>query len=259
MLKDSTALMSVDNPREAAAKDRVIVALDFSDPDEALKLVEQLEGTVSFFKVGYELFLSAGWPIIEELHDNGLQVFLDLKMDDVEATIEKSVRSIASKNLVSFLTVHGSGATAKAAELGKAGTELKILQITLLTSLNATDLQDLMLVGAGDRFRFKSDSEYVKWRAEQSLKYGCDGLIASGLNAKMLRDSFPKREFTLVCPGIRPEEDLTDEHKRPCTPYQAISDGADYIVVGRPIRNAGDPKAKAERIVEDIQAAMDDR
>ena len=259
MLRDSTALMSVDNPRGLAAKDRLIVALDFSDIEEAHKLVEQLAGTVSFFKVGYELFLSAGWPIIEALSNNDLNVFLDLKMDDVEATIENAVRSIANRNLVDFLTVHGSGGTAEAAKRGKTGSDLKILQITLLTSLDGSDLKDLMLVGAGDRYRFRSESEYVEWRARQSLEHGCDGLIASGQNARMLRESFPDREFTLVCPGIRPKEDVTDDHKRPCTPHDAIRDSADYIVVGRPIRNAGDPKAKAEGIIEEIQAGLDDR
>lgn len=259
MHRDSAALMSVDNPREVAAQERLIVALDYSDHNEALGLVEKLEGTVSFFKVGYELFLSAGWPIIVKLRAKDLRVMLDLKMDDVEETIERSVRSIARREEASFLTVHGNGATARAAERGKGDHDLKILQITLLTSLDVTDLRELMLVGPDpNRYRFQSEPDYVKYRAGESLKYGCDGLIASGLNAKMLRDSFGK-EFTLVCPGIRPKEDVTDDHKRPCAPYQAIIDGADYIVVGRPIRNAADPKAKAERIIEDIQEAMDDR
>lgn len=259
MPRGSAALMSVENPLEVAAKDRLIVALDFSDMDEALKLVDRLDGTVSFFKVGYELFLSAGWPVIEKLHDKGLEIFLDLKMDDVEATIESSVRSIADKKLAHFLTVHGNRATAKAARRGKTGSDLKILQITLLTSLDGTDLHDLMLVGVGDRYKFESESDYVKWRAGQSLENGCDGLIASGQNAKMLRDTFPDKEFVLVCPGIRPKEDASDDHKRPCTPRDAIRDGADYIVVGRPIRNADDPKAKVERIIEEIQAGLDDR
>ena len=144
MPRGSAALMSVENPLEVAAKDRLIVALDFSDMDEALKLVDRLDGTVSFFKVGYELFLSVGWPVIEKLHDKGLEVFLDLKMDDVEATIESSIRSIADRKLAHFLTVHGNRATAKAARRGKTGSDLKILQITLLTSLDGTDLHDLM-------------------------------------------------------------------------------------------------------------------
>lgn len=258
MPRDATALMSVDTLQEIAAKDRLIVALDYSDFDQAINLVEQLDGTVSFFKVGYELFLSEGWKIIDELHAKGLKVFLDLKMDDVEATIENSVRKIAKTEIVDFLTVHGNGGTAEASKRGKGQSDLKILQITLLTSLDDTDLQDLMLVGPGDKYKFKNDAEYVNWRAGESLNHGCNGLISSGLNAKMLRDSYGD-EFILVCPGIRPTEDISDDHKRPCTPEDAIRDGADYIVVGRPIRNADDSKAKADRIIEEIQAGLDDR
>ena len=169
--------MTVDNPREITAQDRLIVALDYSNGDEALELVNQLEGTVSFFKVGYELFLSAGWSIIKKLRDKDLRVMLDLKMDDVEETIERSVRSIASREEASFLTVHGNGATARAAKRGKGEYDLKILQITLLTSLDVTDLRDLMLVGAdSNRYKFQDESGYVLYRAGESLKNGCDGL-----------------------------------------------------------------------------------
>ncbi len=250
--------MSADRLADIPARERLIVALDFNNKEAALKLVDQLGGVVSFFKVGYELFLSEGWDLIQRLSERNLKVFLDLKMDDVEETITKAVRHVATRP-VEFLTVFGSGATAEAAKAGKQDSNLKILQITVLTSLGETDLSDLMLVGADQkRFKFKSVSEYVEYRAGRSLKHGCDGLIASGQNAKRLREKLGSG-FILVCPGIRPGDDSTDDHKRASTPYQAIADGADYIVVGRPIRNAPNPKTKAEGIIAEIEKALQDR
>jgi len=256
--EDSSTVTPRRNSRDIPARDRLIVALDFSRGEEALALVERLNEAVSFYKVGYELFVATGWEIIEELSARELNVFLDLKMDDVDTTIEKAVRGIATRGLVNLVTIHGHAATARAARRGAGGTDLKILQITLLTSMNEADLQELMLVGPSDRFRFHSDREFVQWRAQQSLDQGCDGVIASGQNAKMLREACGE-DFLLVCPGIRPEDDASEDHKRSCTPFEAIRDGADYLVVGRPISKAADPRAKAETIVADIQKGLDSR
>ena len=238
------------------ARERLIVALDFGNRDDALALVEKLDGAATFFKVGYELFVAEGMGIVHTLREMGCRIFLDLKMDDVEETVRRAVGRIASENGIVFLTLHGYRATAAAAAKGRGGRPLKLLQVTMLTSLGSSDLQDLMLVG--ENRRFKSVEEYVEWRADVSLQYGCDGLIASGQSVAALRRRFGPGPV-LVCPGIRPASDGTDEHKRASTPYDAIASGGDYLVVGRPIRNAPDPKAKAMEIVEEIQRGLDAR
>ncbi len=238
-----------------APKDRLIVALDFDNADHALALVTQLNGAAAFFKVGYELFLSAGWDVVREISRQGNNVFLDLKMDDIEATIESAVRRVADLGLVQFLTIYGGRATAEAARLGKGDADLKILQITLLTSMNAGDLAELKLVGPDDSYKFRDSAQYVRWRAEQAKRHGADGVISSGENAKMLRETFGP-EFLVVCPGIRPAGNATQEHKRPCTPHDAVRDGADYIVVGRPIRDDKNPHDAATRISDEIESGL---
>lgn len=234
------------------AKDRLIVALDFSNKRDALALVESLDGVVSFFKVGLELFMAEGCELVKELRERRKKkVFLDIKMDDVEETISRAVRQVAQME-VQFLTIYGNRATAKAANSAK-GNELKILQVTLLTSLSEEDLRDLFLVGQDKRFG--SLEEYILWRAEMSLKCGCDGLISSGQNVGMLRKHFGSKPL-IVCPGIRTDNGAVEDHKRPCTPFRAISDGADYLVVGRPVRDAPDPVEAARNIIAEIEKAQ---
>lgn len=238
------------------AKDRLIVALDFDSGRDALGLVRTLEGAATFFKVGYELFVSAGPAIVQELCEAGNRVFLDLKMNDVDETIIRSVRKVAGYDGVEFLTIYGTAATVEAAVKGKGESALKLLQVTLLTSMGASDLEEMLLLGP-DR-RFQTVDEYVLWRAEEALARGCDGLISSGENAAMLRERFGAGPV-LVCPGIRPGGTGTDEHKRATTPAQAISAGADYLVVGRPIRDAAEPRVQAEAIIEEIGVALEAR
>ncbi len=239
------------------AKDRLILALDCNDMGEVLGLVEQLKGTVSFFKVGLELFSATGLESVRALIAENLKVFLDMKMNDVEETIRRSVRQVTRLG-VDFLTIHGNRATAKAATEGRGDSKLKILSVTLLTSLNEQDLRDLYLLGDDDS-RFKKLDDYVIWRARQALDLGCDGLITSGQNVGLLRETFKAERPILVCPGIRPSDSSSDEHKRPSTPYDAILHGADYLVVGRPIRCAPNPKDKAEEIIKEIDEALKDR
>jgi len=230
--------------------ERLIVALDFNNLSEALELVDSLEGSVSFFKVGFELFLSAGLDAIKALHERGHKVFFDLKMDDVVETITRAMRQMAALN-VEFVTIHGSEATARAAVDGRGENALpKIFQITVLTSLNGQDFHKLGVVGEGRPFA--TIERYIEARAESALQMGCDGLITSGENVGALRQHFVDKNPILICPGIRPEGLGTDDHKRPCTPFQAIKDGADYIVVGRPIRNSANRPDAAKRIIEDI-------
>ncbi len=240
-------------PETPTPAERLIVALDFNDRAGALRLVDQLAGVVTFYKVGYELFIAEGWPIVDELCRRGLKVFLDLKMDDIPETITRAVRHIATKPGVRLLTIHGGAKTAEAARAGKGTSALKILQVTLLTSMNEADLAALHLVGPGRRFA--SVPDYVAWRAEVALASGADGLIASGREAAMLRERCG-RNFTLVCPGIRPAGDALGDHQRAVTPADAIAAGADHIVVGRPIRDAADPRAKAMQVIREIEQGL---
>jgi len=245
-------------PSRLTAEDRLIVALDFPNAKDALELVHKLEGAVSFFKVGLELFVATGLAVVQELKSRGLNVFLDVKMDDVEETIERAVRQAAGLK-VQFLTIHGNGATADAAVRGRGDSALKIFQITVLTSLDEQDLRDLGVVGPKGRAKFQSLQDYVEWRATQSLAHHCDGLITSGQNVGRLRELFVDKHPILVCPGIRPSGTTDDDHKRPSTPYNAIMNGADYLVVGRPIRNAVSPRDSAQRIIDEIARAQRDR
>ena len=236
------------------AKDRLIVALDFDSGRDALDLVRTLDGAATFFKVGYELFVSEGPAIVRELIDAGNRVFLDLKMNDVDETIIRSVRKVAQYGGVEFLTIYGTAATVAAAVKGKGDSPLKLLQVTLLTSMGPKDLEEMLLLGPDKRFQ--TVDEYVLWRAEEALARGCHGLISSGENVAMLRERFGT-DPVLVCPGIRPGGTGTDEHKRATTPGKAICAGADYLVIGRPIRDAAEPRTQARAIVEEIEAALE--
>jgi len=236
--------------------DRLIVALDFSARAPALGLVDALAGAASFYKVGYELFIAEGWPIVDELCSRGHSVFLDLKMDDIPETITRAVRHIATKPGVRLLTIHGGAKTAAAAKAGKGESALQLLQVSLLTSLAEPDLYAMRMVGEG--FGFASVQDYVVWRAETALANGADGLIASGQEAAMLRGRCGAG-FTLVCPGIRPAGDALGDQKRVVTPAEAIAAGADHIVVGRPIRDAADPREKAKQVIGQIEQGLNAR
>ncbi|MCX5768665.1 MAG: orotidine-5'-phosphate decarboxylase [Candidatus Hydrogenedentes bacterium] len=244
----------------ASAAERLIVALDFGKKEEALGLVGRLEGIVSFYKVGLELFMAEGHRMLDELVKRNKHIFLDMKMDDVEETISRAVAQVARLN-VDFLTILGSGATARAAVKGRgASSRPKILSVTLLTSLNEQDLRDIGLLGkAGSKFQ--NLEEYVEWRAEQALDSGCDGVITSGQNVGQLSRRFGSRtpRPVFVCPGIRPGGLAKEDHKRPSTPYDAIVNGADYLVVGRPIRNSASPGDTAREIISDIERGLRDR
>ena len=237
--------MSTAN-RKAAG--RLIVALDVDRATDALKLVQDLDGLVSFFKVGYQLFITEGLPFVKKLIETDKRVFLDLKMNDVEETIRLAVANIAAAG-VEFLTIHGNGATARAAREGRGERKTpKVLSLTLLSSLDANDLKDL----------FPNASitleTYVKVRAKQAIDCGCDGLIASGESIRTLRALYPSA--IIVAPGIRPSGSSRDDHKRALTPHDAIRAGADYLVVGRPIRDARNRLESAERIIQEMDQAL---
>ena len=233
-----------DNPG-----DRLIVALDFDGRDPALGLVDRLGDLVSFYKVGWQLFIGAGFPLVRELGERGKRVFLDLKMDDIEATVEAAVRNM--KDEVELLTIHGTGATVRAARAGRADrTRPRFLMVTALSSVDSADLRTTSAHPGLDI------DDYAIEKAGDALDAGCDGLIASGSSVRRLRAAFPGRDFLVVVPGIRPAGAGSDDHKRTLTPTEAIRGGADCLVVGRPVRNAPDPAASVARIVDEIAGGL---
>ena len=216
-------------------RERLIVALDVAGADEARRLVERLGDSASFYKVGLELFMSgAAFDLIGWLKQRGARVFADFKLFDVPETVAAAVRSL-SRHGADFATVHGNQAIMEAA--GREKGAMKILAVTALTSLDRGDLDDL---------GFRCDVEaLVLSRARRALAAGCDGVISSGLEAPALKRELGER-LLVVTPGIRPVENRpADDQKRTVDAAQAFRNGADYIVVGRPIRNAPDPRAAA--------------
>ena len=229
---------SLLSTKDIPARDRLIFALDVPSQKQAWQWVERLGESVSFFKVGLELFLAGRClDLVAELVAKGKQVFVDLKFFDVPETVRSAVRQLRSCG-ATFATVHGNDAILRAACQEKK--DLKILAVTALTSLDEADLRDL-------GFQCNVE-ELVLSRARRALEIGCDGVISSGLEAARLRETLGAG-FLVVTPGIRPLENRSvDDQKRVATPEAAFSSGADYIVVGRPIREAPDPRAKAEEI-----------
>jgi orotidine-5'-phosphate decarboxylase len=222
--------------------DRLIVALDVADAAAARALVTQLGDAVSFYKIGLELFMAGGYfELLQWLTAQGKKVFVDLKFFDVPETVRSAVRALAGSG-ATFATVHGNQAIMEAAVRDKGS--LKILAVTVLTSLDRGDLDDL---------GFACDVEkLVLSRARRAFEAGCDGVVSSGLEAPKLRE-FIDHRLLVVCPGIRPVENKpVDDQKRTVDVAQAFANGADYIVVGRPIRDAGDPRAAAAAIQSTI-------
>jgi orotidine-5'-phosphate decarboxylase len=236
--------VSVDY-KAPAANERLIFAMDVSDCDRARRLAEELGDSVTFYKLGLELMMSGGYfELIEWLLARGKKVFADLKFFDIPATVGSAVRQLTDRG-VSFVTVHGNQSIMQAAAENK-GSDLKVLAVTVLTSLDRGDLDDL---------GFQCDVEsLVLSRARRAFEAGCDGVISSGLEVPKLRE-YVDRRLVVVTPGIRPVENRpTSDQKRVVTVADAFANGADYIVVGRPIRDAAVPKEAAESIQNTIRS-----
>jgi orotidine-5'-phosphate decarboxylase len=227
------------------ARDRLIVALDVPSVAEAEAMVERLGDAVSFYKVGYQLAFAGGLPFAAKLIASGKQVFLDLKLHDIGNTVRSGVESVAHMG-ATFLTVHAYPQTMKAAVEGKAGSKLRILAVTVLTSYDDADLAAAGYAG--------KVSDLAARRAGQARDIGIDGLVCSPEEAANLR-KLAGPAMALVTPGIRPAGSATGDQKRIMTPARAIREGADYLVVGRPIVAAADPKAAATAIVAEIAEA----
>jgi orotidine-5'-phosphate decarboxylase len=222
-------------------RERLIAALDTSDVRVALRWAEQLRDEVGLVKVGLELFTVAGPPVLQELHRRGLRVFLDLKLHDIPNTVARTVRVLSGYG-VDMTTLHASGGRAmiEAAAAARGGGGLRLLAVTVLTSLDASSLAE---IGMGDR-----PAERVDALARMAAGAGADGVVCSPLEAAALRRSLPG-DFLLVTPGVRPPGADAGDQARVATPREAVEAGASYLVVGRPITGAPDPAAAARAIV----------
>jgi orotidine-5'-phosphate decarboxylase len=232
-------------PLKIADRDRLIVALDVPSVAAAEAVIARLGDSVTFYKIGYQLAYAGGLSLVRQLAGAGKKVFADLKMHDIGNTVARGVESVASLG-ATFLTVHAYPQTMKAAVEGRAGSSLKILAVTVLTSYDDGDLH-----AAGYRLGV---SDLVEARAQQAQVLGVDGIVCSPEEVASLR-KIVGHQMNLVTPGIRPAGAATGDQKRIMTPARAIAAGADYLVVGRPILEASDPKAAAEAVVAEIAQA----
>ena len=233
-------------PSSIAPRDRLIVALDLPDVAAAEAMIAQLGDSVTFYKIGYQLAYAGGLPLVRELTAAGKQVFIDLKLHDIGNTVARGTESVARLG-ATFLTVHAYPQTMKAAVEACAGSGLKILAVTVLTSYDDGDLH-----AAGYRLGVP---DLVAARARQAQELGIDGIVCSPEEATALRGIIG-HQMSLVTPGVRPAGADLGDQKRIMTPGRAISAGANYLVVGRPVIAAADPKAVADAIVAEIAQAL---
>ncbi len=233
-------------PSTIPSRDRLIVALDLPGTAAAEAMIAGLGDSVTFYKIGYQLAYAGGLSLVRQLTRNGKKVFVDLKLHDIGNTVARGVESLSALG-ATFLTVHAYPQTMKAAVEARAGSDLRILAVTVLTSYDDADLQ-----AAGYRL---SVSELVAARARQARALGVDGLVWSPEEAVALR-GIAGRSMSLVTPGIRPAGAASGDQKRIMTPARAIAAGADYLVVGRPVVEAADPRAAAEAIQAEIAQAL---
>ena len=228
--------------------ERIIFALDFADPEVAGEWVRKLDSHIKFFKVGLQLFLAGGWPVIENIVNRGNKVMLDLKFFDIPETVHLAVQQLQNKG-VTFATIHGNRPIIEAAVAEKK--EMKVLAVTVLTSFDESDMVEMGFTG--------SVRDLVLIRSRKALELGCDGVVSSALEAEPLRDELGKN-FLVVTPGIRPgmNRDVEkDDQKRIATAQQAIINGADYVVIGRPISTSPDSLYTIRTIQEEIAQGLE--
>src|SRR5665213_2983544 len=233
-------------PANIAPRDRLMVALDLPNVAAAEAMVARLGDSVTFYKIGYQLAYAGGLPLVRQLADAGKKVFVDLKLHDIGNTVARGVESVAKLG-ATFLTVHAYPQTMKAAVEGRAGSKLKLLAVTVLTSYDDGDLH-----AAGYRLGV---SDLVEARARQAQVLGVDGIVCSPEESTALR-KVVGHQMVLVTPGIRPLGSATGDQKRIMTPGRAVAAGSDYLVVGRPILEAADPRAAADAIHAEIAQAL---
>ena len=225
--------------------DRLIVALDVPNALAGLNMADRLGDAVSFYKIGLGMLTTGGLALANELkQDHGKRIFLDMKLFDISATVEAAVRGLAQFE-IDFLTVHGDPHVVRAARNGAAGSDMKILAVTILTSLDRADLDDCLI-------RAGTVPDLVVERAARAFEAGADGIIASPQEAALIRALPESAGRLIVTPGVRPEGTDAGDQKRVSTPAQAVSAGANHIVVGRPIWQAADPRGAAVSIRESL-------
>ncbi len=228
--------------------ERIIFALDVDSKEEAKKWVDLLGKQINFYKVGLQLFLAEWFPVVEMITERGHKVMLDLKFYDIPETVKLALRQLKNRN-ITFATVHGNDPILRAAVEERNG--IKILSVTVLTSYGKEDLEEMGFSG--------TIKDLVFSRAKRALELGCDGIITSGLEASRLRKALGD-SFLIVTPGIRPGKNVEipkDDQKRIVTAQDAIINGADYVVVGRPIRKSEDPVAVVESMQNEIQKGLE--
>mgnify|MGYP001082127546 FL=1 len=228
------------------AREKLIVALDYWNIEDARKLVRDLGDEVSFYKVGLGLQLVGGNEFARELIAEGKRVFLDYKYYDIEETVQRAVAQAAELK-IAFLTVHGVASIMKAAVAGRGNSDMKILGVTVLTSMDAEDIKEMGFEC--------SVEDLVVARARRALEVGVDGVVASALEAAELRKQ-TNNKLMIVSPGIRPSGGARHDQKRVATPFEAMRAGADYLVLGRPIYAADNPKAAAQAIIREMADAL---
>lgn len=229
----------------AVSDPRLIVPLDFPTVSEARAAVERIGEAVSFYKVGLELFATDGMAFARELKASGKQVFLDWKLHDIPTTVQKAAAALSGSGC-DFLTVHGEPQVMESAVRGRGASGLKILAVTVLTSLGDADLAEM---GYAETAR-----ALVERRIHQAIAAGCDGVIASPHEAAMAR-AIGGKDFLVVTPGVRPDWSAKNDQARAATPLDALKAGASHIVCGRPITAANDPQAAAQRVVAEMAQA----
>ena len=233
-------------PKSIPLRDRIILALDVDRPELARDMVRRTESRLAFYKIGLQLFLAAGFDMVDWLKDRGHQVMLDLKFFDIPETVRLAVAQLRGRG-VSLATVHGNDPILRAA-IQERG-EVKILAVTVLTSFGEEDMRAMGMTAPV--------ADLVALRARRALELGCDGVVSSGLEAQRLRHELGER-LLIVTPGIRPGANVTeDDQTRIMTPGRAITAGADHLVVGRPITGATDPEAVIGQMQEEIALSLE--
>lgn len=223
-------------------KDRIICALDFDDPARARRLVEELGDLVNFYKVGMLMQFVGGREIISWLLEKDKKVFLDMKYYDIPETVASVVKQVARTG-IHFLTIHGNSKIIEQAVEARGDSALKLMAITVLTSMDADDMEELGLSCPVQ--------DMVMYRVKKAIDFGCDGIITSGREAGMIKQNYGSKIIT-VTPGIRPAGTDLHEHKRSVTPREAIASGADYLVIGRPIYGSPDPRKTVQEIRDEM-------
>lgn len=247
----SSVLPDVPQMSTIDVRERLIVALDVADADSARSMIEDLGGVATFFKIGLTLQLAPGiGELIAWIIQSGRKVFLDYKYYDIDETLRKAVGRAAGLG-VSFLTVHGSSGLIRAAVEGRGKSDMKLFTVTVLTSMDIDDIREM-------GYTNHSVEQLVLSRAKMALNAGCDGVIASGHEARQIKE-LTHGKLLVATPGIRESAAKQDDQKRRMTPRDAILRGADYLVIGRPITEPKDttPRKAAERILTDMQGAFD--